>query len=125
MTKAHRDFIMKNNKSMGSSIRIGKNVPKNSANLAYVYNEELSPEKNIKLESFEHTIKENNRKEEEFVMFPDDNLLLSTEDGLSVLDTENILLTDEFSIKKNPMEAATPLYYVYRIKGLKIGRAHV
>ena len=89
------------NTENGYSMRVSKKLPKGAANLAYVYNEALSPERNLSVEHEWQKIIENIKKEEntvEYVVFPDNDSKLVGQDGTSVFESENVLVTDEYDL---------------------------
>lgn len=55
----HKDLVRTDKRNKGYAIRIGKKIPKNSANLAYVQSKAVSPEENILLEDVSSQNKEN------------------------------------------------------------------
>lgn len=120
MTKAHNDRIITDGSNKGYSIRIGKTLPANSANLAYVSTPKISPAKNLQILDLSSNIKENglpSTYEVEKIMYPDDDFLLRELTGESQLPSRKATITDEFSIPANTQEAPTPLYFRAAIKG--------
>ncbi|MDK2600673.1 hypothetical protein QO179_24575 [Bacillus stercoris] len=57
MTKAHNDRILKDGSDKGYSIRIGKTLPINSANLAYVSTPKMAPKRIFKLMIYQAILK--------------------------------------------------------------------
>lgn len=121
MTKAHNDRILKDGSDKGYSIRVGKTLPVNSANLAYVSTPEMSPVKNLQINDLSSNIKENGLPatyEKERMMYPGEDFLLRELAGASKLPSKHITLTDEFSIPSSTQEKPVPLYYRARAKGM-------
>ena len=121
MTKAHNDRIIKDGSDKGYSIRVGKTLPVNSANLAYVATPEMSPVKNLQINDLSLNIKENglpSTYEKERLMFPGENFLLRELAGESKLPSKRVTLTDEFSVPASTQEEAMPLYYRATAKGM-------
>jgi hypothetical protein len=119
MTRAHKDRINKDGLDCGYSIRVGKNLPEGSANLAYVHSPEISPESNLMITDLSGKIKENGLPttyKKEKMVFPDDNFLLRELSGESRMPSKNISLTDEFSIPATTQDIPSPLYYLARTK---------
>lgn len=120
MTKAHNDRILQSGKDKGYSIRVGKNLPANSANLAYVHTPKMSPKVNLFINDVSEKIKENGLPttyQNEKLMFPDDSFLLRELSGTSRLPSRNIVLTDEFSIPVTSQDVPVPLYYHTKVRG--------
>lgn len=91
------------------SLRVSKKLPKGAANLAYVYSEAVSPSRNLSMEDEWKKIIENignigNTKEH--VVFPDETSRLTSQEGVSSFESEEVLLTDEYDI-----EGKTALYW--------------
>jgi hypothetical protein len=121
VTKAHSDRIVKNGSDKGYSIRVGKTLPVNSANLAYVATPEMSPAKNLQINDLSANIKENGlpgNYEKERMMYPTEDFLLRELNGYSKLPSKRITLTDEFSVPQNNQEKPMPLYYRATAKGM-------
>lgn len=121
MTKAHNDRIIKDGSDKGYSIRVGKTLPVNSANLAYVSTPEMSPIKNLQINDLSMNIKENglpSSYEKERMMYPAEDFLLRELAGDSKLPSKRITLTDEFSIPSSTQEKPVPLYYRATAKGM-------
>ena len=120
VTKPHQDRIQQNGRDKGYSIRVGKNVPPNSANLAYVYSAPMNPKDNLKLLDLSMNIPENGIPsfyEEEKLLYPDDTFLLRDIHGQYKIPSRRFALTDEFSIPSTTQETPMPLYYQARAKG--------
>lgn len=121
MTKAHRDRIEKQGSDKGYSIRVGKTLPLNSANLAYVRTPGLDPEANLQINDLSMNIKENGLPDvyqSEKLVYPGEDFLLREIDGESKLPSKRITLTDEFSLPVNTQDEPKPLYYRAAVKGL-------
>lgn len=119
MTKAHNDRIIQDGADSGYSIRVGKKLPQNSANLAYVHSPKISPLNNLVVTDLSDKIKENglpSTYKTEKLMFPDDDFLLRELAGESRLPTKKIALTDEFSVPVNTQDKPAPLYYEAKTK---------
>ncbi|UNY39806.1 structural protein [Bacillus phage vB_BauM_KLEB27-3] len=120
MTKAHKDRISQDGEDKGYSIRVGKTVPPNSANLAYVYSPDMGPEHNLLINDFSSDIAENglpSNYEKERMMYPAEDFLLRELSGSSKLPSRNVALTDEFSTPVNTQDSPVPLYYQAESKG--------
>lgn len=120
MTKAHNDRIVQDGSDKGYSIRVGKTLPVNSANLAYVSSEAMAPEKNLHINDLSTNIKENGLPlsyEKERLMFPGEDFLLRELAGNAALPSSRVALTDEFSVPKNSQEDPAPLYYKAEASG--------
>lgn len=124
MTNTHHDRIRKDGKDKGYSIRVGKTLPKQSANLGYVQTEEASPTNNIFVESFSDKIPENKEiyQVSEQIMVPNDNFLLQDEEGKSELPSNRISITDEFTVPRYHQDEPKPLYYKMTLKGFMNGK---
>lgn len=120
MTRSHNDRINEDSMNGGYSIRVGKKLPVNSANLAYVYTPKAAPEKNLVINDLSHLIRENglpSTYKTEKVMFPDNKFLLREMSGESKIPSRNIALTDEFSTPATTQDGQSPLYYRAKTKG--------
>jgi hypothetical protein len=91
------------------SIKVGKNIPPNGVNLAYVDSEDLMPEKNMDI--MDYSDKKQSSVVEMVAEPKQDFVLYSVVNNNSYLPTQNIDITDEFSIKENPGDDVVPLYY--------------
>lgn len=121
MTKVHNDRIEKDGADKGYSMRVGKTLPLNSANLAYVASPEMSPARNLQVNDLSGNIKENglpSSYEAERTMFPAEDFLLRELAGDSKLPSKRITLTDEFSVPASTQEPSVPLYYRATVKGM-------
>lgn len=101
----------------GYSIRVGRKLPPGATNLAYVYSDTPSPEKNILIEDHAGKIPENRSGQTaraEHPVFARDNFLLETESGETRFARNDILLTDEYKIVDG---VSIPLYYKYESLG--------
>ena len=102
------------------SIKVGRRVPDDAVNLAYVSSPKISIDENISLVDKSVDIVENTAqasKQSEKIMISDENFLLSDEQGNSNMENSNILITDEFSIGKDQLKEVSPLYYETRLPG--------
>lgn len=120
MTRAHNDRIIQDGVNKGYSIRVGKNLPKNSANLAYVYTPQIGPKPNLLINDLSSKITENGLPltyQQEKLMYPDDSFLLRELSGTSELPSKNVILTDEFSIPVTSQDKPVALYYRAKLKG--------
>lgn len=100
----------------GYSLRVSKKVPHGAANLAYVYNEASTPTRNLSIEDMSTSIPENRlmrEYKEEFLVYPNDDSLLSSLEGVSQFPSKEVLITDEYSVGTAPK----PLYWKYRAQG--------
>src|SRR5699024_723511 len=116
----HKDMIRKNGRNRGYAIRIGRQIPENSANLAYMSSKSLSPDENILLEDLSSQIKENGISsfiEKDYLVYPNTEFLLESETGQSVFPTDTVSVTDEFSIRKNRQDTPKPVFYKMELKG--------
>ncbi len=106
-TKAHIKEIAENQKT----IRLGNRVPKDAVNLAYSHVPALNSQENISITDLSNTILENtqNDRSEDLYMYPNNALLLQTDDGRYELGTEDALITNVFS------DDGIPLYYSYQL----------
>lgn len=121
MTKVHKDRIEVEGLDKGLSIRVGKKLPQNSANLAYVASSEITPDNNLTINDLSSNIKENGLPItylQEKVMYPQEDFLLKEVSGDSELPSQKIILTDEFSVPLTSQEKPGPLYYCSTLAGL-------
>lgn len=119
MTKSHEDKIKQGGEDYGYSIRVGKKLPPNSVNLAYVHTPEINPEVNLTVTDLSSAIPENTIEQSstDTLLFPDDNFLLREIGRPFTSSSRHMLITDEFSIPENSQEIAMPLYYKTELKG--------
>lgn len=125
MTKSHDDRINLNDTDYGYSIRVGKTLPANSANLAYVHSTKASPKANLLLTDMSSKIIDNTvstKFSTEAMVFPDDTFLLREIGKPFASPTGNIVLTDEFSVPVTTQERPAALYYQAEVKGYFDGR---
>lgn len=116
----HKDLVRDGKRNRGYAIRIGRKVPNNSANLAYVQSKSVSPEENILLEDVSSQIKENGLSsfiEKDYIVYPDNDFLLETESGQAVFPTDAVSVTDEFTVRKNRQDKPSPVFYKMELKG--------
>lgn len=121
MTRVHNDRIQKGGSDKGYSVRVGKTLPLNSANMAYVASPEMNPARNLQVNDLSANIKENglpSTYEAERTMFPAEDFLLRELAGESKLPSKRITLTDEFSVPSSNQEEPAPLYYRATAKGM-------
>jgi hypothetical protein len=100
---------------------VGKTLPQNSANLAYVSTPEMGPTKNLKINDLSGNIKENglpSTYQTEKMMYPDDQFLLHELSGETKIPSKKVLVTDEFSVPASTQDTPVPLYYQSVITGL-------
>lgn len=119
--KPHKDYISRGKQNGGYSIRIGNKVPENSANLAYVSTKPVTPSDNILLEDRSGYIQENGLPtymEKEMLVFPGKTMKLESEGGEALFPSDNIFITDEFTIPKNKQDVPQPLYFRMECRGL-------
>lgn len=112
--KPHKDLIRDGKRSAGYSIRIGKQLPENSTNLAYMHSKPLNPKENLFIEDRSQLIQENGLQQyvdKEMMVFPDSQFLLESEQGQSEFPSDKVYLTDEFTVKRHSSEEIHPLYY--------------
>lgn len=120
MTKPHKDRIEVNGQDHGYSIRVGKRVPANSANLAYVHTPKISPKNNLFITDLTHQIQENAYGADMVLhktVYPDKDFLLRELSGNYRFPTSDIAVTDEFSVPSTREERPIPLYYQAELKG--------
>lgn len=118
--KPHKDMYRDGFRNKGYAIRIGKEVPKNSANLAYVSSTPLSPEENLLLEDKSTEINENGIPsfiQKDYLVYPNKSYLLETENGQSIFPVSTISVTDEFTIKRNRQDTPKPVFYKMELEG--------
>lgn len=119
--KPHKDYIQREERNNGYSIRVGKKVPVNSANLAYVSTKPVSPEENVLLEDRSSYIQENGLPmyvEKEMMVFPNKTMKLESESGEGLFPSDNVFVTDEFTISRNKQDIPKPLYFRMECKEL-------
>ncbi len=94
------------------SLRVGKKVPPSAVNLAYVHSPSISPQANIIIEDYSGQIPENvsNGETINFLARPDASFLLYC-NGETEFTSDNIEITDEFSLIENYNYEPQPLYY--------------
>lgn len=105
------------NPENGYSVRIGKHLPSEAANLAYIHTDTPNPEKNLLVYDYSNAIPENNLvlgQSENYKAFTNEAGYLVTDKGDLVLSRPDVLLTDEYTIESNPK----PLYFVSRTRYL-------
>ena len=118
--KPHKDLIRNKLRSAGQSIRVGKKVPVNSANLAYVSTKPVSPEENLLIEDRSSYIQENGLPtyvEKEVMAYPNQAYRLESESGQSVFPSDNLHVTDEFTVRRHVQDTEKPLYFLMECKG--------
>lgn len=116
----HNDLIRDGKRNRGYAIRVGQKVPVNSANLAYVKAKTLSPEENILLEDVSSQIKENGlhmNESVDYVVYPNSEYKLETEQGKSAFPIDTVYVTDEFTTKKNRQDIQQPVFYKMELSG--------
>jgi hypothetical protein len=121
VAKAHNDRITNDGADKGYSIRVGKTLPQNSANLAYVSTPEMGPTRNLLINDLSGNIKENglpSTYQTEKTMYPDNTYLLHELSGESKLPSKKVLVTDEFSVPVSSQDVPAPLYYESLAGGL-------
>ena len=123
MTKKHIDRLSSVGKGSGItqehgtySIGIVREVPSDSANLAFVSGGKLSVNKNISLQDYCNTIVENQPADytADFHILTQDGserLRLRIDAGAYTFHTSDLLITDEFSVPNTPLDTIYPLYY--------------
>lgn len=119
--KPHKDLIRNGKRSGGYSIRMGQKLPENSANLAYMYSKPVNPKENLFIEDRSGLIQENGLQqyvEKETMVFPNKEYLLTSEEGQSEFPSDDVQLTDEFTVRKHPQDESVPLYYKMECKEL-------
>lgn len=102
----------------GYSLRVSKNLPPNSTNLAYIKSDTPSTKKNLLIEQNIKNISENRMSNQDTSiskMFSKKDMKLETESGINSFSKQNIDLTDEYNIFT---EAKEPLFYISKSKGL-------
>lgn len=119
MTKVHNDHIQIDSEDFGYSIRVGKTLPSDSVNLAYVHTNEVVPSKNLLITDYSNQILNNTMLEVDTAsVYPDNNFLLRKLNQPLYSITRNLVVTDEFSIPSTVQDQITPLYYRCNVKGL-------
>lgn len=107
--KSYNETIKDNSgRDVAYSVKIGNNVPHRGVNLAYVASTPISPEKNIALSGYPTT---SSVSYSEKIMIPDSNMRLRSTDGDDLLPSDEITMTDEFTIPSSLIENPIPLYY--------------
>ena len=110
-TQPHQDS------EKGYSLRIGKHLPKNAANLAYIYTDTPAPSKNVLVQDFTENIPENSlrlNERENIQVTVNSEGYLETPSGVLELDRPEVHITDEYSLDSRK----EPLYYIYRSRHL-------
>jgi len=118
--KPHKDLIRNDLRSGGYSIRVGKDVPVNAANLAYVSTKPVSPDDNLLLEDRSSLIQENGLPTyvaKEMLVFPNKSYQLEAEQGQRVFPSDNLLVSDEFTVRRHMQDEPKPLYFRMECKG--------
>jgi hypothetical protein len=119
LTKVHNDHIQINSEDFGYSIRVGKTLPSDSVNLAYVHTDEVIPSKNLLITDYSNQITDNlNFIADDATVYPDASFLLRKLTQPAYSKTRNIVITDEFSIPSTVQDQISPLYYRCDVKGL-------
>ena len=105
------------NPKKGYALRIGKHLPKNAANLAYIHTDTPAPSKNVLVQDLTVSIPENslriNEREDILTSVNEEGLLEDTS-GVLKLERPEVLITDEYSL--DPRKS--PLYYKYESRYL-------
>lgn len=102
----------------GYSLRVSKNLPKNAANLAYVYADTPSTEKNLLVDDYSNQIAENkitSGQKQLFKVFSKSDMELESEEGMNTFFRSDIEITDEYDVFSKGKE---PLFYKAEAKGL-------
>jgi hypothetical protein len=118
--KPHKDLIRNGKRSGGYSIRIGKQLPEKSANLAYMSSKSVNPKENLFLEDRSQLIQENGLQqyvEKEMMVLPDSTYLLESEQGQNIFPSDKVFLTDEFTVMEHANDTMHPLYFRMEAKG--------
>lgn len=105
------------NPENGYALRIGKNLPSDAANLAYVHTDTPEPDKNILIDDYSSNIPENSLipgQQEIYDAFLNENGRLETLNGPLLLTRPDVLLTEEYTVDKKE----SPLYYQSRSRKL-------
>lgn len=104
--KSHNDKLTDNVFSIG----ISKKVPEGSANLAFVSAPKINNDNVSIIKYFNGTSKKLDDIEYD-LYYSDENYLLKTQNGNPFINTKNIMITDEFTIKELPSDTPRPLFY--------------
>lgn len=105
------------NPSSGYALRIGKNLPKNAANLAYIHTDTPAPSKNVLVQDLTIGIPENSlriQEKENITVSVNEEGYLESPTGVLTLERPEVLITDEYSLDAQN----EPLYYVYESRYL-------
>lgn len=122
MTRPHIDRLANvgSNEDGTYSLKVGRRVPDNSVNLAYVSSPKISLNENISLVDHTDDIVENvvsKGSGSERIMVSNENFMLVDKYSRSNIETDNIVVTDEFSIYKDKASDVKPLYYMMKLSG--------
>ncbi|MFS1019924.1 hypothetical protein ACFC9N_11495 [Enterococcus casseliflavus] len=99
------------NTKNGYSLRVGKNLPGNAANLAYVQADTPSPEKNLLINDLTSQIPENklsSGQKFQYEVFTKENLMVESQEGVNTFPRSDIDITDEYNVFSGSKE---PLYF--------------
>lgn len=105
------------NPENGYAIRIGKNLPSDGANLAYIHTDTPEPEKNVLIEDYSSSIPENSLipgQQEIYEASLAADGTLETLNGPLYLSRPDVLITDEYTVDKKQ----APLYFQSRSRKL-------
>lgn len=109
-TRSHIDILGTQNSRDIHSIRMGSSVPDGDVNLAYVYGPELNLSKAISISDYSTNIIGNYTKGQDYLALPDAAFMLHYTGG-TLFKTDNVEITDEFSVYRDSASDLIPLYY--------------
>lgn len=96
------------------SIKIGKSIPPNSVNLGYIESDPLESDTCLEIRT---TSEQKASYTEEIIGQPDRDFVLHSEiNGNPYLASQDVIVTDEFSIKWKATDTIVPLYYVAHLQ---------
>jgi hypothetical protein len=120
MTRPHIDRLANvgSNEDGTYSLKVGRRVPDGGVNLAYVSSPKISLNENVSLvdntdDIVENVVSKNNSSER--IMVSNENFILMDKYSRSNVETDNVVVTDEFSIYKDKASSVKPLYYVMKL----------
>ena len=95
------------------SIKIGKSIPDRGVNLAYVDTPKIYPSNNVIISSSSMA---NNTTYEEKLLMPDNQMRLIAGEDIETFKSDNITMTDQFSVRNTITQSVKPLYYRGELK---------
>lgn len=117
--RAHDELLYRHGQSAGYRVRIGRTLPPEGANLAYVDAPTPTPATTIHWTDYSDQTPENRStgRDRHRLVLPDDTFRLRETTGVSTYPTDRLHLTDEFSIPASSQEEPAPLYYRAELTG--------